>query len=583
MRERPSYVSERRRVAAIWLVAASVLAYSPNSYTFPKLTITLLAVLVATTTTALGRLPRAVIVTGFLGLGVVVLAALLGETPEASLLGRWPRHEGVPMLLAYAATAWLGARVVGRDVTGWRRAEEAIAGLGVALGVLTALALAGHSAVPSATADRIGTVLGNATDHGLVAMTIVLCLLPSSLSGRQPWLWAGLAGGTVALLGSASRAPLAATVLLVGGAAALMLRRLESERRRAPLLLGAGLILLVALAVILPTLRTRLLSSQTLEGRLLQWRPTLELIGDHPFLGIGPNRYLTEFTLYETRDWVTWAGPYAMVDSPHSWLLQAFVAGGLPLALLALVALALVLREGWQSTTRDPRRMGLFLAVAGYALATLPHFTNPASTLWAAFLAGILVAAPAADPGPGVMARAAVGVAGAATLIAASAWVSDAYIDQGLRASAEGDVEGAIANFDHAVTWRPWDYDVSVMAARALAAPASAGSAPATDASLRHAQRALTTITDDYEVTVAFGVALTAHGEAEHAVDVLGDAIALAPRRPSAYVQRAVAHLHAGNRALARQDLRTARRIAPRDPQVQELLELTGPESREDD
>lgn len=555
-------------------MAASVLAFSTNSFTIPKLTIALVACLVGASADRVGRLPRSVLIIGGLGLAVVVTASLFGGSPMASLAGRWPRYEGVPMLLGYAAVAWLGARVVGPNGLAWRRAEQAIAGLGTALGLLTLLALAGRSPVPPATSDRIGTVLGNATDHGLIAMTVVLCLVPGTIGERRPWLWVGMVGGLVALVGSASRAPLATTLVLA--VAALIWQRpgVGATPGRRPLLLIGAAAAPLALLLLIPGLRGRMLTSATFEGRVLQWGPTLDLVRDHLALGIGPSRYLTEFPRYETHEWVAWAGPYRMVDSPHSWLLQAVVVGGIPLLVVALSGLAAVVHAGLDHVRADPRRTGLFLAVLGYAIATLPHFTNPTSTLWAAFLVGVLVARPARVESA-LRERTAVGLVAAACLVASSAWVGDAYLDRGMQHARQGDVEAAAASFRDANTWRPWDVDVRTLAARAMAEQASIGSVAAADAGADLARSALTSVPDDYEATVALGASLITTGDLTEAITVLDTAVALAPQRPAAYVQRAVAHLASGDRESARSDLGQARRLAPRDVRVRDLLRLT--------
>src|SRR3954454_20329076 len=96
---------ERRRLVVIWLVAAAPLVWVPGGFTrfvFAKLLFTAVACLVGSTVPRAGRLPRPISVTLAVGAALVTLAALVGDTPVASLVGRWPRYEGLPVLLLYA-------------------------------------------------------------------------------------------------------------------------------------------------------------------------------------------------------------------------------------------------------------------------------------------------------------------------------------------------------------------------------------------------------------------------------------------------------------------------------------------------
>lgn len=93
-------------------------------------------------------------------------------------------------------------------------------------------------------------------------------------------------------------------------------------------------------------------------------------------------------------------------DSPHSWLLQAAVAGGLPLLLGVAVLSFLILRSARDGIrTAEPGAdrddlTGAVAAVAAYGLMLLTAFTSAATTPVAAFIGGGLVAAAAGAEEP---------------------------------------------------------------------------------------------------------------------------------------------------------------------------------------
>ena len=64
---------------------------------------------------------------------------------------------------------WLGARIVGRGPIRMLHLAHALSGMAVVLFVFSLLDVAGHSPLGKTTLDRSGSLLGNATDQGLVA------------------------------------------------------------------------------------------------------------------------------------------------------------------------------------------------------------------------------------------------------------------------------------------------------------------------------------------------------------------------------------------------------------------------------
>lgn len=106
VREAIDVAVEKRRDLALWLMAFSVLAWIPGGFSrfvVAKLLVTAIACAVGATVPSTTRLPRVVAGLLALGAGLFVVAALASSTPWSSLVGRWPRYEGLPALGVYAA------------------------------------------------------------------------------------------------------------------------------------------------------------------------------------------------------------------------------------------------------------------------------------------------------------------------------------------------------------------------------------------------------------------------------------------------------------------------------------------------
>lgn len=568
---------ERRRLLVLWLVALSALVWVPGGFSrfvFAKLLVVAIACVLAALLPAAGRLPRRIVLLLGVGWLVVGLAAVVGETPVASLVGRWPRYEGLPVLALYAAAAWAGARVVGRGVPRSVHLAHALSGTAVLLAVFSALDLAGTSPLGESTLERSGSLLGNATDQGLVATMAALVIASVLFDYRDELLWLGLAGALGVIGMSGSRIALAATAL---GLVVLFLAR-RREVASMPsgawrTLLGA-LGVLVAVALLVPSTRDRLLSGTTGSGRLDQWRLTLDLVLDHPVLGVGPSRYVDAFGAYEDAEFVRFTGPAMVADSPHNVLLQALVVGGVPLLLVFVALAVLVARRALAVVAEHPEAWGPFVAVSAYGVAMLANFPAAGPACLAAFLAGALLAEPVTGPADEpVWQRSGFAVlAGAAVVWTLMASVAEVKVADSVEAGSRGDVAAAVAAADSAAGWRPLDGDIGMLTAQPLAGLASAGDRAAAEEAARLAEQSLDRTPETYTSLVALGVARLAQGDADAAVDVLDDAVEASPARPAAYVQRGVARYTAGDVEGAIEDLEKALAIDPRDRVVKRLL-----------
>ncbi len=570
----------RLRAVALAVAVSAPLWWLPGGFSqfvLAKLTVTALAVLLAALARPVGALPRGIVLAGVGWAGCFTLAALLGETPVASLAGRWPRYEGLPVLGLYAAACWTGARVVGHDLAGTRRLHLGVSALATALAGFSLLDVLGVSPLGPSTEDRSGSVLGNATDQGAVAMMTALLLVGPALSPAAEASWrsrapavAGLAAAVSTVALSGSRTALGLT--LVGLVALVGL--LASSRRRlgAGAAVGAGAVaLLVATSLAVPTTRERLLGLGTAEGRLEQWRLTLGLVADHPWLGLGGSRYVDAFLAYEDARFVDFTGPLRLADSPHSVLLQVLVAGGALLMVATLVGLALVVRRVVEVLRGRPEAWPAAVAVAAYLALACVNFTTAGPTCLAALLLGTVIAVPR-RPDKTQRDLVVASAGGGLVLALAAAGLGEVALQRGVDDADRQRVAAADAHFDRAARWRAWDVDVDVIAARVLAEAAATGATEAAVRGERRARSAMAGAPQSYEATVALGVTLSAQGRLTEAVEVLGRAIALAPERPDGHVQRGIAHAGLGQVDDALVDLRRAQEILPRSAVVRRLV-----------
>ena len=557
-----------RRAWILGLAVASTLAWIPGGFTrfvFAKLLVLACACLLASRLRREASLPRALALTVAVGSVVLAVAALAGPTPVASLVGRWPRYEGLPVIGLYVAAAWLGARAVGADGRHLAPLHRALSVGSLVLFLVTVLETVGHSPLGPSNLDRPGSLLGNATDQAAVGLMMLAVLLAAVLRTPDRLLAAGAlaALGTVALSGSRAGIGVALVAIVVVTSVGASRRRVAWG--------AAAAVVLAGTALAIPGTRDRLTGGRTLELRLVQWRLSAEQAADHLPLGLGPSGYEDGFGRYETREWIELAGARDVPDSPHSWVLQAVSAGGVPLLLVALAVAALVLVSGLRAARRTPALLGLLVAVVGYGVMLSINFTAAGPTCLAALLAGALVATPAGNA-PSWQRPAASALAVAAMVATGTAALAEVELQRGVDAAARGDVAEASSAFDSARALRPYDGDVAMIAAQALAAPASDGDLEAASATESAARRSLARTPDTYASQVALGVSLITQQRLDEAVTVLDAAVADAPVRPSAYVQRAVARFGLRDVAGARADLLVALELDPRDPSARRVL-----------
>lgn len=580
-----------------------------DRWVFPKLLVAMVGAGCALAARGTGRLP------GWLrwwllaaGL-VLVTSALMGDTPMAQLVGRWPRYEGLVGLPVYVLAMWAGSRLLGgHGATGRLWALWATVACGAVVAAVVATAEASGMHPIATTQARAGSLFGNASDQGIVGVVTVALFLPpaqrvllgwrgtalarSTGSGRPPaksWpravVWLGLGAGTVLVATSASRAAVLASVVVLIVHAAVRLISPGGRASRAAvwwLPVGVGAVGTM-LVVLLPMARNRVsgataLSQDTVVNRFTIWRTTFDLLRGRVVSGVGPSGFEDAINRYLPVDWFATVGEGAVLESPHNVVLQVASAGGVgACALMAGFVAATVISgrhrcrsgAGVDSSAcvqlNSDLHEGSMLGLIGWVVALLTHFTSPGNTILPAMLLGGLLAVPAV-PASVRPARSSRGAGrSAATNMArdgrahSPAWWAVLAVVAVWTAGTVGAVAGDYA-LGRGVT--------AVSAGRSGEASSAFGLA----STLRPWDCDIPLIASE-----SFAAILDQGAEPETStVDAASDwsqaAVDRLPRSVRALKARAVARQYRGDAAGAIEDLKVAAGYAPTDPQVFQRL-----------
>ncbi|WBM79396.1 O-antigen ligase family protein [Cryobacterium breve] len=348
---------------------------------------------------------------------------------------------------------------------------------------------------------------------------------------------------------------------------------------------GGAVLLLIGAALAMPFTRDRLLGASPLSGSSLEARFTylqqsLDALAGRPF-GVGASGFLNANASASTG--------VDTLDSPHNWIFQVLLAGGIPLLLVVLAILVSVGVLGVRAWLRaatgqaDAARADVLAAagagLAGYGVALLTHFTAPSTTIVAAVLLGLLVSqaptapvpSPSASAGEGAaMRRGAAGVR-SVLLVAWAVWLvvlvgSDVPLAAGVSAAARGDVAGAAASFERAQALRPWDGDLASIAAQSFAAEADAQVAGAAGLAVEWAERSRALLPGTVATERALAVGQIGTGDLAGAQSTLAALAARAPNDVAVAVQHAVALYLGGDANASGLEVRRALALDPADP-----------------
>lgn len=554
-------------VAAIGVVALGFvlpLAASPlvtDSTFASRLVVVAIGVGLALLLPSPDRLPRPVLWTLLVGIGIFVAAALTGATPVLSLLGRYPRYEGLVTVVGYAAALVAGARLLG---SGQRRQRSLFTSAGAVAAVITA-ALAAVQAVFHPD-ERVTALLGNSSLLGTWAVTIGCLLGWRLLDERRPLWLAGFAASLLAVLLSASRGALVAfAVACVAGS---LVGRWSKSRPSwwLPLALAGGL----GIAAWLMPVGGRLTGSTpfadaTVSGRTLLWSDSWELVTANPVFGVGPSRFVDTIGAFHTPRWAAAVGPYAPPDSPHNLVLQVLGSSGFAGLAVAAAMLAVVVVVLWRRRPWDSWTTGAALATLAAGVCYLFSFTDPlTTTVVLVCLGGAL-----AEPGPQPAVRAVGGTWAAAMLVlAGTALVAEAQFSAAVTQPAPT-TETLLA----ARAARPWDPDLTRRIGYAVARLAEQGAvdpAPAVPA-VTDACRALVTST---ECLHTLGDLQALAGDPAASVHTLTGALGFDPTNVDTLLKRGIAFAEAGDATAAETDFLRAAELRPSAPEPWDNLSV---------
>ena len=576
-----------RRQPALAVVALALLLLGPvvilpgalNRFVLVKVACVAAGAGLAFLLPAVGRLPRPVVLLLAGGGGLLVVSALFGDQPLAQLVGRAPRFEGLAVLPVYVLAGAAGARLLGPGRT--RRTEQLAVRLlacgAIAVGLLSVVEALGFTPL-SSSVTRAGSLFGNASDQGAWAVLALGLLAASAVVSRDPLAWCGATAAAVTVATSESRGALVAAVVALV-ALALLLRE-----RRAVGTLAAASVAVVGVALLVPAARSRVLSDNalaaaTVSGRRLLWDETWQLFLRHPWVGVGPSGFGDSVVAVHSGKWYVSTGT-EMIDSPHSWLLQALLAGG---PLLLLLAVALAGMTGWAGLRAvravpvgDPEgrsfSAGMLAGLIGYGVALLVHLTSPGPTAAAAVFGGALLAVPAGSAlermsqGRVLRERVVATLACLLAVVLLAGAFAELALKSAVSAVGDGDLEGADHAFALAQRLRPWDPDLAAVAGHAFAVVAGAGNQRAATFATPWLDSARLRTPSAVSVLADLASVAEAQQDFAGAGRLLDEALGRDGSNPQLLLQRGVVYAESGDYANAEKLLLRAASLAPHSP-----------------
>ncbi|GMQ86349.1 MAG: hypothetical protein BMS9Abin07_1923 [Acidimicrobiia bacterium] len=218
----------------------------------------------------------------------------------------------------------------------------------------------------------------------LIAIGIGLALLPESGRLRTGFLVGlGAAATTIALTHSRSA--------LLGLLLVMLIAVIAAFRGDRGLRIG---LVVVAAAFVIPALLTasawqvRFDESASTDlddaslGRVTLARQAITMAGDHPIVGVGPNRYMT---VLETKYTVDEAYPYVVHNEPLMLAAELGIPAAVVITLLLLWAGAQALRAGY-------RPLLLYAAPLAFVVFDVLLYNKPVGLLLFAVWAGVMAA-----------------------------------------------------------------------------------------------------------------------------------------------------------------------------------------------
>lgn len=528
-------VAEKPPVAAILAAVCLGLVLPVAELPLPTDPVMPLRIIVLGAVLALGmlapsraRLSRRMVIALGAGAAVFVVTALIGRTPLLSLIGRYPRYEGLPMIAAYAAALAVGARVLTSAQP--RRVFASAVALG---GLVNGIVAVGQAVF--AGGERVTGLLSNSTTLGTFGLIALVVVGWSLATHARPLLWIGAAGAAACIVLSASRG------VLVGlGASvvvALLLRNRAAKPPRWYVLVG-GAAVVMAGALLVPSTAARVtgaspFAESTITGRFLLWGESVQLWLAHPFTGVGPSRFVDAINPFHTAQWAAAVGPYAPPDSPHNVVLQVVCATGILGVVALLVIGAMAVRDAL--SVRSPQLVTAATVAAGLLATYLTSFTDPITSTLGAFVVGGALAVrhdkPLSKP---------VRIATATGIGALSLWLGLSLIVAEVQYSRTLTATSPMSPAQSAIAARPWDPDVTRRVAYTVTALAETSGADITYV-LVPLRNACASLPESTECLVTLSTASDVSGDHAAALQAADVALAVDPTNVDAHLARGIA------------------------------------------
>jgi O-antigen ligase len=214
-------------------------------------------------------------------------------------------------------------------------------------------------------------------------------------------------------------------------------------------------------------------------GRFALWREAIDVIGQRPLFGTGPDSYLLGWYSQQGTETMRTAGMGLIVQDPHNTPLMLAATLGVPAVLMLIAWGVTSLRDAAGvvgSTQGQPQRSmlpyaGWIAAVVAFAAASFFGITTIAPAVLLASGLGVLSAPLAHDVTPSHGARRGVAVAtGVLALLllmfGSSVTMAEYYR---MRSIAAPTMDAAVQYADRAVRWMPLHYTHRLHAANARA------------------------------------------------------------------------------------------------------------------
>lgn len=307
------------------------------------------------------------------------------------------------------------------------------------------------------------------------------------------------------------------------------------------------------------------------------------MLGGHP-LGVGSSGFLNANAAASTG--------VETLDSAHNLGLQVVMVGGIPLLVPVagiVVAVCVLSLRSWSRAARGgdvpPADLlaGALAGLAGFGVALQTHFTAPSTTVLAGLLLGVLVAR---TPGGGLRARLQAGglrvpakVIRTAILFGWAVWLvvvmsAEVPLAADIEAASQGNLAAADAAFETARAIRPWDGDLTSIAAQSFAAAADAQVSDAAPRAVDWAERSRALLPGTVATESALAVGQLSSGDAQGARQTLEALVEVAPHDVAVAVQHAVVLYLLGDSSGSAVEVRRALVLEPTEPTALRLRDI---------